>query len=71
MPSKPIDYAYEAALADLITIIKARFIEAADTIAHMDVRGLRPSPVRSLWPAMQVEQYGVGGHHPGYGINGN
>lgn len=70
MPSRT-NYEYEAAVADLVTIVKARFIEAADTIAHMDIRQLRPSPVRSLWPAMQVEQYGVGGHHPGYGINGN
>jgi hypothetical protein len=65
------DYTEAAALADLITIVKARFIEAADTIAHMDVRQLRPAKVRSLWPALQVETIGVGGHHPGYGINGN
>lgn len=71
MPSKPIDYEYEAALADLITIVKARFIEAADTIAHMDVGQIRPSRERSLWPLMQVEQFAIGGHHPGYGINGN
>jgi hypothetical protein len=69
LPSKPVDYAYEAALADLMLIVKGRFIEAADTIAHMDVRQLRPSTVRSLWPAFQSEN--VGGHHPGYGINGN
>ena len=69
MPSKPFAYAYEAALADLITIVKARFIEAADTIANMDVGQLRPSKARSLWPAYQTES--VGGHHPGYGINGN
>lgn len=69
MPSKPINYAYEAALADLITIVKARFIEAADTIAHIDVGQLRPSKARSLWPAYQTES--VGGHHPGYAINGN
>lgn len=69
MPSKPIDYAYEAAIADLITIVKARFIEAADTIANMDVGQLRPSKARSLWPVYQVDN--VGGHHPGYGINGS
>lgn len=71
LPSKTVDYEYEAALADLITIVKARFIEAADTIAHMDVGQLRPAKAKSLWPLVQVEQYGVGGHHPGYGINGN
>jgi hypothetical protein len=69
LPFKPVDYAYEAALADLITIIKARFIEAADTVAHMDVGKLRPSAVRSLWPVFQTDN--VGGHHPGYGINGD
>jgi hypothetical protein len=56
-------------VADLVTIVKARFIEAADTVAYMDVAQLRPSAVRSLWPAYQTEN--VGGHHPGYGINGN
>ncbi|TKT79996.1 hypothetical protein [Aquamicrobium sp. LC103] len=56
-------------MADLITIVKARFIEAADTIAHMDVGRLKPSRERSLWPAYLTEN--VGGHHPGYGINGN
>ncbi len=69
MPSKPVDYAYEAALADLILIVKARFIEAADTIANMDVGQLRPAQVRSFWPTYQTEN--VGGHHPGYGINGS
>lgn len=69
MPSKPVNYAYEAALADLIMIVKARFIEAADTLANMDVGQLKPSKARSLWPVYQTEN--VGGHHPGYGINGN
>jgi hypothetical protein len=50
-------------------IVKARFIEAADTIANMDVGQLRPSKVRSFWPAYKVDS--VGGHHPGYAINGN
>ncbi len=65
------DYAEAAAVADLITIVKARFIEAVDTMAHMHVRNLRPAAVRSLCPASQVETVGIGGHHPGYGINGN
>ncbi len=69
LPSKPIDYALEAALADFIWIVKGRFVEAADTIANMDVGQLRPSKARSLWPAYQVDN--VGGHHPGYGINGS
>jgi hypothetical protein len=54
LPSKPIDYEYQAALADLITIVKARFIEAADTIAHMDVGRLGPAQAQTYWPAMQL-----------------
>lgn len=69
MPSETMEY--RAALADLLIIIKGRCIEAADTIAHMDVRGLRPAKEKSLWPAIQIETLGIGGHHPGYGINGN
>ncbi|MFC3206344.1 hypothetical protein [Aquamicrobium soli] len=49
--------------------VKAHFIEATDTIANMDVGQLRPSKVRSFWPTYQTEN--VGGHHPGYGINGS
>lgn len=64
-------YAERAALADLITIVKGRFIEAADTLAHVDVGQIKPSKMKSAWPAMQLETFGVGGHHPGYGINGD
>jgi hypothetical protein len=65
------DYAEAAAIADLIMIVKARFIEAADTmLIWMSGTFGRPR-VRSLWPASQVETVGIGGHHPGYGINGN
>ncbi|MHA6641332.1 DUF6362 family protein [Mesorhizobium sp. A623] len=71
MPSKKLTHEEQAALADLITIVKARFIEAADTMAHMEVRNLKPAAIRSLWPAFQIETVGIGGHHPGYGINGN
>lgn len=68
MPSEKLTYEEQAALADLIIIVKARFIEAADTIAHLDVGRLRPSKERSLWPSFPGET--VGGHHVGYGTNG-
>ncbi|MFU0507388.1 hypothetical protein [Pseudaminobacter sp. NGMCC 1.201702] len=69
MPSKKLSYEEQAALADLIMIVKARFIEAADTMVHLDVGQVRPAKVRSLWPAFQTDN--IGGHHPGYGINGS
>jgi hypothetical protein len=34
--------------------VKARFIEAAETIAHMDVGRLGPAQARTFWPAMQL-----------------
>ncbi|TQX91299.1 hypothetical protein EQW76_00750 [Rhizobium sp. rho-13.1] len=41
----------EAALmADLSTVVKARFVEAADTMLHLDVKGLRPAAVKAFWP---------------------
>lgn len=68
MPSEKLTYEEQAALADLIIVVKARFIEAADTMAHIDVGQLRPSKERSLWPSFPGET--VGGHHVGYGNNG-
>lgn len=60
----------EAALmADLSTVVKARFIEAADTMSNIEVRNLRPGVVRSFWPDFQVQT--VGGVSTGYAINGN
>ncbi|QRY69187.1 hypothetical protein JVX98_13280 [Ensifer sp. PDNC004] len=58
-----------ARIADAVMIVRARFIEAADTMAHLDVRNLRPAAVRSFWPTIQDET--VGGHAAGYDINGN
>ncbi|WFU07659.1 DUF6362 family protein [Rhizobium sp. CB3090] len=39
-----------AEIADLSVIVRARFVEAADTMIHLDVRGVRPDRVRTLWP---------------------
>lgn len=58
-----------AHVADTVMIVRGRFIEAADTMAHLDVRNLRPAAVRSFWPTIQDET--VGGHSVGYSINGN
>ncbi|UUP19524.1 DUF6362 family protein [Nitratireductor thuwali] len=58
-----------AAIADASIIVKARIIEAADTVANMDVGRVRPAAVRSFWPQIQDET--VGGHSVGYGVNGN
>jgi hypothetical protein len=60
----------EAALmADLSTVVKARFIEAADTMNNIEVKSLRPSAVRSFWPDFEAQT--VGGVSTGYAINGN
>lgn len=64
-----VSYAELADIADIQLIIRARFIEAADTMAHMEVRNLRPAAMRSFWPETPIE-LGVAGHHPGYGLNG-
>jgi len=45
-----------AEIADLSLIIRARFIEAADTMVHLDVRGVRPDRMRTLWPEVLPEQ---------------
>lgn len=39
-----------AAIADGVPIVRARFVEAADTMLHMDVRGIRPATVKAFWP---------------------
>ncbi|MGY5805381.1 DUF6362 family protein [Rhizobium sp. LEGMi12c] len=44
-----------AEIADLSLIIRARFIEAADTMVHLDVRGVRPDRMRTLWPEVLPE----------------
>ncbi|MGZ2477966.1 DUF6362 family protein [Sinorhizobium medicae] len=44
-----------AAVADAVTIVRARFVEAADTMLHIGVRSIRPAAVRSFWPDIQPE----------------
>lgn len=44
-----------AEIADLSLIMRARFIEAADTMVHLDVRGVRPDRMRTLWPEVLPE----------------
>ncbi|NLR96633.1 hypothetical protein HGP17_07280 [Rhizobium sp. P38BS-XIX] len=39
-----------AQVADLSLLVRARFVEAADTMVHLDVRGVRPDRMRTLWP---------------------
>ncbi|WP_404861847.1 hypothetical protein [Georhizobium sp. MAB10] len=39
-----------ARIADVGMIVLARFVEAADTVAHMDVRLVRPGQPRTIWP---------------------
>ena len=39
---------HAAEIADLSLIVRARFIEAADTMVHLDVRGVRPDRMRTL-----------------------
>jgi hypothetical protein len=44
-----------ADIADLSLIVRARFVEAADTMVHLDVRGIRPDRMRTLWPEVLPE----------------
>lgn len=50
------DLSHRAAeIADLSLIVRARFVEAADTMVHLDVRGVRPDRMRTLWPEVLPE----------------
>jgi hypothetical protein len=44
-----------AAAADLSLIVRGRFVEAADTMVHLDVGGVRPALPRTLWPDIRPE----------------
>lgn len=44
-----------ADIADLSLIVRARFVEAADTMVYLDVRGVRPDRMRTLWPEVLPE----------------
>ena len=39
-----------AMIADASIIVKARFVEAADTMLHVHVRGLWPADLKAFWP---------------------
>ncbi|TCU10443.1 hypothetical protein [Rhizobium sullae] len=39
-----------AMIADASLIVRARFVEAADILLHIYVRGLRPASLRAFWP---------------------
>lgn len=49
-----------AAVSDLSVIVKGRILEAADTIAHMDIGGLRPAAMRTFWPAVTPDPSSYG-----------
>ncbi|TXH83269.1 MAG: hypothetical protein E6Q77_04735 [Rhizobium sp.] len=46
---------HAADVADLSLIVRGRFVEAADTMVHLDVRGIRPDRMRTLWPEVLPE----------------
>lgn len=58
-----------AVVADTVLIVRARFVEAADTMNNMEVRSLRPAVMRSFWPDSPADT--IGGVSVGYAINGN
>ncbi|MFB9952048.1 hypothetical protein ACFFP0_24635 [Rhizobium puerariae] len=44
-----------AAAADASFIVKARFVEAADTMRHIDIKGIRPAVLKAFWPEHAME----------------
>lgn len=45
------DLSEEAAVvADTSLLVRARFVEAADTMLHIDVTGLKPAVLKGFWP---------------------
>ena len=49
---------HAAGIADVSLIVRARFVEAADTMIHLDVRGVRPGAPRTLWPDIPSDSMG-------------
>jgi hypothetical protein len=39
-----------ATVADASMIVRARFVEAADTMLHIDVSGIAPARLKAFWP---------------------
>lgn len=58
-----------AIVADMVLIVRARFVEAADTMNNMEVSNLRPAVMRSFWPDYPADS--ISGVSLGYAINGN
>lgn len=56
-----------ALIMELSFVVRARIIEAADTMLHLNVGTIRPSVMRTFWPTYQDET--IGGHSVGYGRN--
>lgn len=56
-----------ATIMELSFVVRARIIEAADTMLHINVGMIRPSAIRTFWPTYQDET--IGGHSVGYGRN--
>jgi hypothetical protein len=51
------DLTEEAAqVADASLIVRARFVEAADTMLHIDVKGLQPARLKAFWPEI-IQEY--------------
>lgn len=44
-----------AVIADASLIVRARFIEAADTFLHLNVGAIRPAVARGYWPDIRPE----------------
>lgn len=58
-----------ATIMELSFVVRARIIEAADTMLHINVGTIRPSAMRTFWPDYQDET--IGGHSVGYDRNGS
>lgn len=44
-----------ATIADVSLVVRGRFVEAADTFAHLNVRNLRPGHATTYWPEIQPD----------------
>ena len=56
-----------ALIMELSFVVRARIIEAADTMLHLNVGRVKPAGMKTLWPTYQDET--IGGHSAGYGRN--
>lgn len=58
-----------AIIMELSFVVRARIIEAADTMMHLNVGRVKPAAMKSFWPDYQDET--IGGHSVGYDRNGS